>query len=138
MTKSKFTGIACGAVAAMFGTAHAGDYTTASNYNTPFGMSSGQENQTVDPSLRDANGNLTLVNGQFTSSATAQSFAQSSASSFAGGVGNSGSGASFAGATAIANQLNVITTGNNNTVVVDSVQTNTGNVTATVNTNGKN
>jgi holdfast attachment protein HfaA len=126
--------IAANAAAALISAAHAGDFTNSASYNQPFGMDTTQENAPVDPSLRDANGNLTLVNGQFTSSSTAQAFAQSSASSFAGGVGSSGSGASFAGATAIGNSLNVVTTGSNNTVVVNAVQTNTGNVTATVNT----
>ena len=123
-------------VAGAAGSAHAGDFSNASNYNAPFGMQASQENQTVDPSLRDANGNLTVVNGQFTSSAVSKAFSQSGASAFASGVGSGGSGASFAGATAIGNSLNVVTLGNDNTVVVNASQSNTGNVTATVNSNG--
>jgi holdfast attachment protein HfaA len=133
MAHRNILGIAAVTAAALVSVAHAGDFTNSAAYNQPFGMQTTQENAPVDPSLRDANGNLTVTNGQFTSSATAQAFAQSSASAFAGGVGNGGSGASFAGATAIGNSLNVITTGSNNTVVVNAVQTNNGDVTATVN-----
>lgn len=126
---------------ALAGTAEAAgtDFSNASNYNTPFGMQSGQENAPVNASLRDANGNLQVVNGQFQSNAFAQGFAQSGAQAqaFGSGAGMSGSGAAFGGATAIGNSLNVITTGTGNTVVVNSVQTNKGNVTATTSVNGK-
>ena len=40
-------------------------------------------------------------------------------------------------ASAIGNQLNVVTVGNNNTVVVNSRQTNNGNQTANVNLSGQ-
>src|ERR1700692_1987094 len=99
--------------------AHAGSLGNSSSYNTPFGMSSStQQNQAIDPSLRDSNGNLTMVNGQFTSSAFAQSYGIARAPSMGSPPGaSSGSGAGFGGATAIGNQLNVVTVGNNNTVV---------------------
>ena len=119
------------------GTAQAGgDYTNASSYNSPFGMQAGQENQAINPSLRDANGNLTAVNGQITSAnfgvtAGAQSLATAHA-----GVGTGGAGTAFGGATAIGNSLNVVTLGNNNTVVVNATQTNNGNQTATATVNG--
>jgi holdfast attachment protein HfaA len=114
----------------------AGDFSNASSYNAPFGMQAGQENQTINPSLRDANGNLTAVNGQITSAnfgvtASAQSLATAHA-----GVGTSGAGTAFGGATAIGNSLNVVTLGNNNTVVVNATQTNSGNQTATTAING--
>jgi holdfast attachment protein HfaA len=119
------------------GAAQAGtDYSNASSYNAPFGMQAGQENQAIDPSLRDANGNLTAVNGQITSAnfgvtAGAQSLATAHA-----GVGTGGAGTAFGGATAIGNSLNVVTLGNNNTVVVNATQTNNGNQTATTTING--
>ena len=43
---------------------------------------------------------------------------------------------SLRAATAIGNQLNVVTLGNNNTVVVNATQTNNGNQTATNSVNG--
>ena len=131
---------ALGAFALSVGTAGAVDFGNSATYNAPFGMSAGQENAPANASLRDQNGNLTVVNGQFQSNAFAQGFAQSSASSsassMAGGVGNGGSGSAFGGATAIGNSLNVVTVGNGNTVIVNSTQTNKGNITATNSVNG--
>jgi len=124
---------------------------SSSDYNHPFGMTADQSNDPVNASLRDSNGNLTVVNGVFTSS----SFSQQSGVQQAGmiGSGATASGAGFGGATAtgsggstsiggtsataIGNSLNVVTIGNNNTVVVDSNQTNNGNQTATVSVDGK-
>ena len=123
----------------------------SSDYNHPYGMASDQSNDPVNASLRDSNGNLTVVNGVFTSS----SFSQQSGVQQAGmiGSGATASGAGFGGATAmgsggstsiggvsatsVGNSLNVVTIGNNNTVVVDSNQTNNGNQTASVNVDGK-
>ena len=126
-----------------------GQTMSASDYNNPYGMSQAQENQPVNPSLRDANGNLTVIDGQFTSSAMSQqsgvqsmNVLGSAAISSTLGGGTIATGAGFGGATtmgtasAIGNSLNVVTVGNNNTVVVDSQQTNNGNQTATVNVNG--
>lgn len=127
--------------------------TSASDYNHPYGMTQGDENAPVDASLRDANGNLTIVNGQFTSSDMSQqtglqpmgslgnsSLAASNtvvsgASVTTTGVGF-GSGAQTGTASAVGNLLNVVTVGNDNTVVVNSNQVNNGNQTATVNLSG--
>jgi holdfast attachment protein HfaA len=97
-------------------------------YNAGFGRTAGQENQAAGATLRDANGNLVVVNGVIQSSA--------SASAFSGGAANASAGAGFDGATAIGNNLSVVTQGDNNTVVIDSRQTNTGAVTATTSTSG--
>ena len=121
----------------------AGNVTGASDYNSPYGMASGQENQNIDPSLRDGNGNLTMVNGVFTSSNMGQSNFQQMSSLGAvssgstlttGGVGFGNS--NIAAAQAVGNSLNVVTVGTGNTVIVNSHQTNNGDQTATVNTNG--
>lgn len=115
--------------------ADAGDYSSDAEYNHPYGMSAGQDNQPPNSSLRDSNGNLTIVNGQFTSSTMSQ---QSGVQQMATvGTGGSNSGSLFGSATAIGNSLNVVTTGSNNTVIVDSQQTNNGNQTATTTINGK-
>ena len=125
---------------ALEGMAHAADYSSASSYNSPYGLSAGAENQTANPSLRDSNGNLTVVNGQFTSSAFSQATGVQSmgtiSSSTLSSLGNS-SGAAYGSASAIGNSLNVVTVGNNNTVVVNSTQTNNGNQTASVSLNGQ-
>jgi holdfast attachment protein HfaA len=108
--------------------AFAGGFSSDESYSHPYGMAAGQENQPVNASLRDANGNLTVVNGQFTSSAMSQ---QSGTSTMSSGVVFGGSQA-----TAIGNSLNVVTVGSGNTVVVNAHQENNGNQTATVSTNG--
>lgn len=80
-------------------------------------------------STRDQNGNRLIVDGIIQPGA-------SSYSRQSGGVSNSYSGAggsrvgTIAGSTAIGNNLNVVVQGNHNTVIVNSRQTNTGNVTA--------
>ena len=110
------------------------DYSNAATYNTAYGMTPGEENATVNPSLRDGNGNLTVVNGQFTSSSMSQQSGVQNMSTMSGS--GTGAGAAYGTASAIGNSLNVVTTGNNNTVIVNSTQTNNGNQTATVSMNG--
>ncbi|HEY1631635.1 MAG TPA: holdfast anchoring protein HfaA [Rhizomicrobium sp.] len=146
MTKTKTAANAkLFALAALFlataSAAQAGDYSNSSSYNQGYGMTAGEENQAVNPSLRDSNGNLTVVNGQFTSSNMSQQSGVQQMSTI-GSMGSQGSftnstgvgGTSTATATAIGNQLNVVTVGNNNTVVVDSTQINNGNQTASSST----
>jgi holdfast attachment protein HfaA len=118
--------------------AQAVDYSNAATYNTAYGMSAGQENSTVNPSLRDGNGNLTVVTGQFTSSSMSQQSGAQTMGPFSNGSTSSGVGFGSATGTAsaIGNSLNVVTNGNNNTVIVNSTQTNNGNQTATVAING--
>jgi holdfast attachment protein HfaA len=75
---------------------------------------------------RDANGNRVIIDGIIQGGLDQSSISQSSA----WGSASSGSGAGFGGATAIGNNLSVITQGNWNTVIVNSTQINNGNVTA--------
>jgi holdfast attachment protein HfaA len=140
LTKTRLALAALIAGIAFVPAAEAGDYSNSSNYNAPYGMQAGQENAPPNASLRDANGNLTVVNGQFTSAnfgtATGVAAAGSGASSSFSGAGTSGASSTSGAATAIGNQLNVVTLGNNNTVVVNAIQTNNGNQTATNTVNG--
>ncbi len=88
--------------------------------NTPYGDQPGETNRAFDPTTRDASGNRVLVNqfSQFSNTA---------------GVSGEGSGVGFSGsALAVGNQLNVVTNGNNNTVIVDATQVNNGNQEAVV------
>ncbi|MEJ1968326.1 MAG: holdfast anchoring protein HfaA [Rhizomicrobium sp.] len=137
-TKIRFAAAALVAGLAFAGSAQAGDFSNSASYNAPYGMQAGQENQAINPSLRDANGNLTAVNGQITSAnfGVTSSISANGTVSAQGGVGTSGAGTAFGGATAIGNSLNVVTVGNNNTVVVNSTQINNGNQTATTTVNG--
>jgi holdfast attachment protein HfaA len=113
--------------------AEAQSWTQSSNYN---GYGAGSQNTPSSYSLRDPNGNLTLVNGQFQSSSNYSSQAGTQfASAGGGGVGTSGAGAQYGQASAIGNQLNVVVLGSHNTTIVDASQTNNGNQTATVDLN---
>lgn len=112
--------------------AQAQSWTQASNYNG----NSGSMNSPSNFQLRDAQGNLTLVNGQFQSSSGYSSQAGTqSASASNGGVGTSGAGAQYGQASAIGNSLNVVVLGNRNTTVIDATQINNGNQTASVELN---
>ena len=128
----KHVSIAAVACLGLAAAARAGDYSNAASYNSPYGLAAGAENQPVNPSLRDANGNLTVVDGRFTSSA----FASATGVQSMGTAPFGAAGASYGGATAIGNALNVVTVGSNNTVVVNSSQTNNGTQTASVHLNG--
>jgi len=110
------------ALAAGATTAFAGPYDQSGNYNAPIGMTSTSQNAPVNSSLRDANGNLEVVDGRITSSSFAEvGGVQSFSAGTSGGVGGT-----TGQATAIGNQLNVVTTGSNNIVIVDSTQINNG------------
>jgi holdfast attachment protein HfaA len=113
--------------------AHAGDWTNSATYN---GFGTTTQNMPSNFSLRDGNGNLTVVNGQFTGSSFSSSSGAQSASAFGSGVGMGGQPMSGQ-ATAIGNSLNVVVVGNHNTTVVDSSQINSGNQTATAQLSGR-
>ena len=109
--------------------AQAGDWTNSAMYN---GYGAANSNAASNYSMRDANGNLTMVNGQVTSS----SYAYASGAQYGGGgVGTQGAGQTYGQATAIGNSLNVTVIGSHNTTIIDSSQVNNGNQTATANLN---
>jgi holdfast attachment protein HfaA len=130
MTRSKLVptllSLACLLAAS---SAQAGDWTNASQYNG-FGIST--QNQPSAYSMRDANGNLTMVNGQVAPSI----FQQSSGAQYAGGgVGMGGAVSTYGQASAIGNQLSVVVLGSHNTTIINSSQINNGNQTATADLN---
>jgi hypothetical protein len=97
----------------------------------------------VNVSVRDASGNLTILDGVIQTGADGSVFGKLNVSgaldqfSGAGGVTTT-TGAATGTATAIGNNLVVTTTGSNNTVIVNANQTNNGAVTATTSVlNGK-
>lgn len=89
--------------------------------------------QSSDPNTtgRDAGGNRLVVNGEIQPSGSMSTASQYSSATAGGGAGGTGVGAGYATATAIGNLLNVEVSGNNNVVVINSNQTNTGRVSAT-------
>ena len=107
--------------------AQAGDWTNSGMYN---GYGASSMNTASNYSMRDANGNLTMVNGMIEPSQVSQN----SQTSYSGGVGT-GSAQNQGQATAIGNSLNVTVVGSHNTTIIDSEQTNTGNQTATATLN---
>ncbi len=105
--------------------------TNSAAYNAGYGRVSGQESRGVDYGTRDLSGNRLIIDGII------QSGDQSTYSRIDGGVFTGGTGVGAGGSsTAIGNNLVVVTQGNWNTVIITSVQTNNGNVTAGSNTNG--
>jgi holdfast attachment protein HfaA len=118
--------------------------TSASAYLRGSSGGYGTMSSPVVASVRDANGNLTILDGVIQSGNDNSVFGKLSTSgaldqfSGAGGVSTSGSGSGAGTATAIGNNLVVVTTGNYNTVIVNANQSNTGTVTATTTVlNGK-
>ena len=127
-SKTSFT-LALTAFALAATAAQAGDWTNSAMYN---GYGAATQNAPSSYSMRDGNGNLTMVNGQVTSSTYAYA---SGAQYGGGGVGAGGAPQTYGQAAAIGNQLNVVVVGSHNTTIIDSSQTNNGNQTATANLN---
>lgn len=104
-----------------------------SEWNRPYGQSH-QDGSQPYAGARSRAGNRVVINGIIQTgvgvSAQASAFAQGSASLDGGVQTGAGAGYAFHQATAIANQLNVVVNGNYNTVVVNSRQNNSGQVTA--------
>ena len=93
----------------------------------PYGTTAGQENQPMTGSTRDANGNRVIVNGVYAGS----SYTDQDGLTY--GVGRNSSGAGSATGTAIGNNLNVVVSGNYNTVIVTADQNNSGDQTVVLN-----
>ena len=110
--------------------AQAGDWTNSGMYN---GYGATTQNTASNYSMRDANGNLTMVDGRVTSAN--YGYNQGAQSAYSGGVGTSAAGEAYGQATAIGNSLNVTVIGTHNTTIIDSTQINNGNQTATATLN---
>jgi holdfast attachment protein HfaA len=85
-----------------------------------FGMNWESFDTPITPATRDENGNRTIVNGRMEIEGT-----------LTGGIMDGfGSGLGGSSAQAVGNQLNVVTQGNYNTVIIDSTQINNGDISA--------
>lgn len=105
-----------------------------SDFERPFGFGFGEETQPFDPSSRDVNGNRLIVDGRIITGDDLSSFTTSTLATGGQSLSGAGFGGQFSGnTTAIGNQLNVITQGSFNTVIVDSTQINNGDQTAITN-----
>jgi holdfast attachment protein HfaA len=133
--------IAVAALGAIAPAASAAQQTNPSDWNRPYGTVPGQETRPY-AGTRSA-GNRVVINGiiQTGVGVSAQANAMASASANVNVTGMAGVGGdgmmagpfASAGAFAVGNQLNVVVNGNYNTVVINSNQTNTGDVTANAN-----
>ena len=103
-----------------------------SSYNAGWGRVPGQDNQPVSAGTRDANGNRVIIDGIMQTGVDQSSFSRADGGSW----GSSGVGSQSGSSTAIGNNLVVITQGSWNTVIVDSHQTNNGNISADTSLNG--
>ncbi|MGE0597778.1 MAG: holdfast anchoring protein HfaA [Hyphomonadaceae bacterium] len=93
------------------------------DFSRAFGMGWESFDRPIEPGTRDASGNRVIVNGRMEVEGT-----------LTGGLmdGYVSAGAYSNSAQAIGNQLNVVTQGNYNTVIVDSTQINDGDISAEV------
>ncbi len=136
-TPRRLCALAAGcAAAAMAGGAYAQSASsTLSQFKAGYGGTglSGFE-QPINVATRDANGNLVITDGVIQVGNDQSVFSRLQLSGAADTF--TGAGA-VGGASAIGNNLSVNVTGDYNTVVVNSNQTNTGDVTATTILNGK-
>ena len=113
------------------GAAYAQDPSQVDHYDNPYGMGYGDESRPYQvTSTRDANGNRVIINGRF---ATSGSYTETSG---VGGYNLTGRWGVSNSAQAIGNQLTVVTTGSNNTVIIDSTQINNGDQEAGIVLNG--
>lgn len=108
----------------------------AAQFQAGYGASRYTTAQASSGSTRDANGNRLIVDGIIQAGASSYSRSSAGVSSGYAGAGASNSGTAIGGATAIGNSLNVVVQGNRNTVIVNSTQNNTGNITAGTALNG--
>lgn len=93
------------------------------DFENAYGAGYGSMERPIEASTRDPNGNRLIVNGRM----------MLGQGSLHGGLTDSGSGLDDMGLTALGNQLNVITQGSWNTVIIDSTQINNGDVNAELN-----
>ncbi|ACT58353.1 holdfast attachment protein HfaA [Hirschia baltica ATCC 49814] len=104
-------------------------------FERPYGFSYGQESQNYDASSRDINGNRVIIDGRIVVGDDLSSLSVGGVygHNFRGAGAGYGSYQGFGNSTAVGNQLNVITNGSNNIVVIDSHQTNSGDQTVILN-----
>ena len=101
-------------------------------FERPYGFGYGEENSAYDANTRDLNGNRVIIDGRIIVGDDLSNLSSSGVY----GYRFQGSGATYGrspNATVSGNQLNVITQGSNNTIVIDSTQINNGDQTVDLN-----
>ncbi|MEO0754481.1 MAG: holdfast anchoring protein HfaA [Pseudomonadota bacterium] len=110
----------CMAVSAPAIGATAQEASYLSEFERPYGFGYGEEQQPFSAGTRDAAGNRVIINGLIEGGTGLGTGLYTSWGQTEYASGMLGTG------TAIGNQLNVITTGNYNTVIIDNTQINNG------------
>ena len=113
-------GLAALTAVAVAPSAQAQAASTVSEFERPYGFGYGQESQPYSARSRDASNNRVVMNGLIEGGTGLGTSLYTGWGQTEGASGMIGSG------TAVGNQLNVITNGNNNTVIIDSTQINNG------------
>jgi holdfast attachment protein HfaA len=104
---------------------------TLSTYEAGYANGRAMDSRTFDPSTRDANGNRLIINGIIQADASRQTRSDGVVDGGTlSGADYFSTGASTASTTAVGNLLTVSVDGSWNTVIVNSSQSNTGNVIA--------
>ena len=106
-------------------------------FERPYGFGYGEESTPYDANTRDRRGNRIVIDGRIITGEDLSTLSQSGVA----GYQFSGQGAAYGNPalgygqtnTVVGNQLNVITQGSNNTVIVDSTQINNGDQTVVLN-----
>lgn len=98
-----------------------------SEFERPYGYAYGSESTPYSASTRDLNGNRVIIDGLI------QGGSGLSTGLYTGWGQTSGASGMLGNGTAVGNQLNVITNGSNNTIIIDSTQINNGDQTVVLN-----
>ncbi|MEM1086689.1 MAG: holdfast anchoring protein HfaA [Pseudomonadota bacterium] len=105
--------------------AQAASYT--SEFERPYGFGYGEEQRPFSANTRDRSGNRVIINGLIEGGSGLGTGLYTGWGQTDGASGMLGTG------TAVGNQLNVITNGSNNTIIIDSTQINNGDQTVVLN-----
>lgn len=100
---------------------------SVSEFERPYGLGYGEESAPFAANTRDRLGNRLIINGLIEGGSGLGTGLHTGWGQTEGAAGMIGSG------TAIGNQLNVITHGSNNTIIIDSTQINHGDQTVELN-----
>ena len=98
-----------------------------SEFERPYGYGYGEEQRSFDAGTRDRLGNRVIINGLIEGGSGLGTGLYTGWGQTDGASGMLGTG------TAVGNQLNVITMGSNNTIIIDSTQINNGDQTVILN-----
>ncbi|MEL6857307.1 MAG: holdfast anchoring protein HfaA [Pseudomonadota bacterium] len=107
--------------------ASAQEASSVSEFERPYGFGYGQEQTPFSANTRDRLGNRVIINGLLEGGSGLGTGLYTGWGQTDGAAGMIGNG------TAVGNQLNVITNGSNNTIIIDSTQINNGDQTVVLN-----